>query len=148
MNFFNLFNIHIPNEDVVMIDKNTKQTTKWKTKIARFKKQRIIVLLRFRFEQLKKKVKSKFIISILLFKSVENNLNAKNARIQTLCKEKKCFKISVIFKYKNKTQIKYKKFIRFCVKIFDMKKTIYRDKLQQIQCAVAHLNRDPDAVGF
>ena len=28
MNFLNLFNIHISNEDVVMIDKNTKQTTK------------------------------------------------------------------------------------------------------------------------
>ena len=28
MDFFNSFNIHIFNEDVVMIDENTKQTTK------------------------------------------------------------------------------------------------------------------------
>ena len=112
-----------------MIDKNAKQTTKWKTKIVHFKKQQIIVLLKFRFEQLKKKPKTGFIISIFFFKSVGDNFSVENARIQTLCKKKKRFKISVIFKYKNKTQVEYRNFIKSCVKIFDMKRTIYRDKL-------------------
>ena len=148
MDFLNLFNIHIFNEDVVMIDKNAKQTAKWKTKIAYFKKQWTIALLKFRFEQLKKKIKTEFIISIFLFKSVENNFNVENMKIQTFCKKKKRFKIFIIFKYKNKTQVEYKKFIKSCVKIFDMKKTIYRDEFQQIQCAIVHLNRDSDAVWF
>ena len=56
------------------------------------------------------------------------------------------FSISVHFKNKNKTQVEYKKFIKSFVKIFDMKKTIYRDESQQIQFAVAHLDRDSDAV--
>ena len=60
--------------------------------------------------------------------------------------KKKRFKISIIFKYENKTQVEYKEFIKFCVKIFDMKKTNYRDDFQQIQCAIAHLDRDPDVV--
>ena len=60
--------------------------------------------------------------------------------------KKKRFKIPIISKYKNKTQVEYRKFIKSCVKIFDMKRTIYRDKLWQIQCAIVHLNRDPDAV--
>ena len=148
MNFSNLFNIHISNEDVIMIDKNAEQTTKWKTEIVRFEKQWIIVLLKFHFEQLKKKIKTEFVISIFLFRSVENNFSAENARIQAFCKKKKRFKISVIFKYKNKTQIEYRKFIRFCVKIFNMKRTIYRDEFWQIQCAVVHLSRDSDAVWF
>ena len=148
MNFFNLFNIHISNEDVVMIDKNAKQTTKWKTKIAHFKKQRITVLLKFRFEQLKKKIKTEFIIPIFLFRSVDDNLSVENVKIQALCKKKKRFKISVIFKYKNKTQVEYRKFIKFCVKIFDMKRTIYRDEFWQIQYAIAHLNRDSDVAWF
>ena len=105
-------------------------------------------MLKSCFEQLKKKVKTEFIISILLFRSVGNNFNAENARIQTLCKEKKRFKIPVIFKYENKTQVKYKEFIKSCVKTFDMKRTIYRNEFQQIQYAIAHLGRDPDAVWF
>ena len=95
--------------------------------IVRFEKQRIIALLKSHFEQLKKKIKTEFIISILSFRSVENNLSVENAKIQTLCKKKKRFKIFIIFKYENKTQVEYRKFIRFCVKIFDMKRTIYRD---------------------
>ena len=117
-------------------------------KIVCFEKQWIIVLLKFHFEQLKKKVKTEFVISIFLFRSVGNNFNAENAKIQTLCKEKKRLKIPVISKYENKTQVEYRKFIKFCVKTFDMKRTIYRDKFQQIQCAIAHLSRDPDAVWF
>ena len=92
MNFLNFFNINIYNENVIMIDKNAKQTTKWKTKIARFKKQRITVLLKFRFEQLKKKTKTKFVISIFSFKSIENNLSAENTKIQTLYKKKNVLK--------------------------------------------------------
>ena len=131
-----------------MTDKNAKQTAKWKAEIVHLEKQWIIALLKFCFEQLRKKVKTEFIISFFLFKSVENNFSAENVKIQTFCKKKKRFKILVIFKYENKTQVEYKEFIRFCVKIFDMKKTIYRDEFWQIQCAVAYLNRDPDAVWF
>ena len=105
-------------------------------------------MLKFHFEQLKKKVKTKFIILIISFKLVGNNFNTENTKIQTLCKKQKRFKILVIFKYKNKTQVEYKKFIKFCVKIFDMKRTIYRDEFQQIQYAIAHLNRDPDVAWF
>ena len=105
-------------------------------------------MLKFRFEQLKKKIKTKFIISIFSFRSVGNNFNVENAKIQTFCKKKKRFKIFIIFKYKNKTQVEYRKFIKSYVKTFDMKRTIYRDEFQQIQCAVVHLNRDPDAVWF
>ena len=148
MNFLNPFNIHISNEDVIMIDKNTKQTAKWKTKIAHLKKQRTTALLKFRFEQLKKKVKTEFVISILSFKSVEDNFNAENTKIQTLCKEKKRLKIPVISKYENKTQVEYREFIKSCVKTFDMKRTIYRDEFRQIQCAIVHLSRDPDAAWF
>ena len=114
-------------------------------KIVRLEKQRITVLLKFHFEQLKKKAKTGFVIPILSSRSIEDNLNAENARIQALCKEKKRLKIPVIFKYEDKTQVEYRKFIKSCVKIFDIKKTIYRDEFRQIQCAVAHLNRDPDA---
>ena len=146
MNFFDLFNIHIFNENVIMIDENAKQTAKWKTKIARFEKQRITALLRFRFEQLRKEAKTEFVISIFLFRSVGNNFSTENAKIQTLCKKKKRLKIFIIFKYEGKTQVEYKKFIKSCVKIFDMKKTIYHNEFQQIQCAIAHLNRDSDAV--
>ena len=148
MNSFNPFNIHISNEDVVMTDKNAKQTTKWKTKIAHLEKQRTTALLKSRLEQLKKKVKTGFVISIFSFRSVGDNFNAEDARIQTLCKEKKRLKIPVISKYENKTQVEYRKFIKFCVKTFDMKRTIYRDELRQIQCAIAHLSRDPDAAWF
>ena len=100
------------------------------------------------FWAIKKKVKTEFIISIFLFKSVEDNFNVENAKIQTLCKKKKCFKIFIIFKYKKKMQIEYRKFIKSYVKIFNMKKTIYRDEFWQIQCAVAHLDRDSDAAWF
>ena len=148
MDFSNPFNIHISNENIIMTDENAEQTAKWEMKIAHFEKQWITVLLKFRFEQLKKKAKTEFIISILSFRSVGDNFSAENARIQTLCKEKKRFKIFVIFKYENKTQVEYKKFIKSCVKIFDIKRTIYRDKFRQIQCAIAHLSRYPDAVWF
>ena len=129
MDFFDLFNIHTFNEDVIMTDKNAKQTAKWKTKIAHLEKQRTTALLRFRFEQLRKEAKTGFVIPILPSRSVGDNFSAENARIQTLCKEKERFKIFVIFKYEDKTQVEYREFIRFCVKIFDMKRTIYRDEL-------------------
>ena len=148
MDFFNLFNIHIFNEDVIMTDENTKQTAKWEAEIARFEKQRITALLKSRLEQLKKKVKTGFVISIFPSRSVGNNFSAENARIQALCKEKKRFKILVISKYENKTQVEYREFIKSCVKIFDMKRTIYRDELRQIQCAIAYLGRDPDVAWF
>ena len=92
MNFSNFFNIYIFNEDVIMTDENTKQTAKWKIKISHLEKQLITVLLKFRFEQLKKKVKTGFIISIFLFKSVENNFNVENMKIQTFCKKKNVLK--------------------------------------------------------
>ena len=63
-----------------------------KTKIVRFKKQWIIVLLKFHFEQSKKKVKTEFLISIFSFRSVQTNLNAENTKIQTLCKKKNWLK--------------------------------------------------------
>ena len=105
-------------------------------------------MLKFRFEQIKKKIKTKFIISIFLFRSVGNNFNVENMKIQTLCKKKKRFKIPVIFKYQDKTQVEYRKFIKSYVKIFDIKKTIYRDEFQQIQYTIAHLNCDSNAVWF
>ena len=104
MNFSNFFNIHISNENVIMIDKNTKQTTKWKTKIACFKKQWITVLLKFHFEQLKKKIKTEFIISIFLFKSVEDNFSVENIKIQTLYKKKNVLKFLLF----SNTKIKHK----------------------------------------
>ena len=128
MDSFNFFNIHISNENVVMTDKNTKQTAKWETKIVHLKKQRTTVLLKFRFEQLKKKAKTGFVISIFSSKSVGDNFSVEDARIQTLCKKKKRLKIPVIFKYEDKTQVEYREFIKSCVKTFDMKKTIYRDE--------------------
>ena len=82
-------------------------------------------MLKFHFEQLKKKFKIEFNISIFLFKSVENNFNIENTKIQKFCKKKKRFKISIIFKYKDKTQVEYRTFIKSCVKTFDMKRTIY-----------------------
>ena len=131
-----------------MTDENAKQTAKWETKIAHLEKQRITALLRFRLEQLREEAKTGFVIPIFPSRSVGDNLSAEDARIQALCKKKERLKILVIFKYENKTQIEYREFIKSCVKIFDMKKTIYRDEFRQIQCAVAHLNRDPDAAWF
>ena len=105
-------------------------------------------MLRFRFEQLRKKAKTEFVIPIFSSRSVGDNFSAENARIQTLCKKKKRFKIPVIFKYQDKTQVEYRKFIKSYVKIFDIKKTIYRDEFQQIQYTIAHLNCDSNAVWF
>ena len=82
MNSFNLFNIHTSNEDVVMTDKNAKQTAKWEAEIARLEKQRTTALLRSRLEQLREEAKAGFVIPILPFRSVGDKvwLNAKNIR--------------------------------------------------------------------
>ena len=141
-------NIHTPNEDVVMTDENAKQTAEWEAEIARLEKQRTTALLRSRFEQLREEAKTGFVIPILPSRSVGDNLSAEDARIQALCKEEERLKVPAIPKYEGKTQAEYREFIRSCVKTFDMKRTIYRDELRQIQCAVAHLGRDSDAAWF
>ena len=62
--------------------------------------------------------------------------------------EEERLKVPAIPKYEGKTQAEYREFIKSCVKTFDMKRTIYRDELRQIQCAIVHLNCDPDVVWF
>ena len=92
MNFSNLFNIHIFNENVIMTDKNTKQTTKWKTEIVRLKKQWIIVLLKFRFEQLKKKPKQNSLFQSFHLDQLETILVLKTQKFRHSAKKKNVLK--------------------------------------------------------
>ena len=113
MNSLNPFNIHIFNENVIMTDENAKQTAKWEAEIVRFEKQRIIVLLRFRLEQLKKEAKTEFVISIFSFRSVGDNFNAENTKIQTLCKKKIVLKFLSFSNMKIKRKLNTKNLSNF-----------------------------------
>ena len=121
MDSLNPFNIHISNENVIMTDKNAKQTAKWEAEIVRLKKKWIIVLLKFRFEQLKKEVKTGFVIPIFSFKSVENNFSAENTKIQTLCKKKNVLKFLLFLNTKIKRKLNTKNLSDFVSKFLTWK---------------------------
>ena len=91
-----------------------KDCSLWKTMNHRFAK--------IPFWTIKKKIKIEFIISIFLFKSVKDNFNIKNAKIQTLCKKKNVLKFLSFLSIKIKRKLNTRNLSNFWSKFLTWRK--------------------------